>query len=103
MFTINKVVIKNKSHVENFIQGKDVYNSLFLMKLRDPMVPKVAYEITTKQFRPDLIAKDFYGSTEYMGVLMLQLSSYSGLEFYKKGKIIPLIEKSHIDNLLSLF
>ena len=104
MFTKTKEVIQGKNKLENFIPPNfDAYNSLFLYKLRDPSVPRVAYVINTDQQRPDLIAKDFYGSEDYMGIVMIQTSNFTGLDYYKKGRVIPLIEKAHIDNLLNMF
>lgn len=104
MFTKTKEVIKGKNNLENFIPTNyDTFNSLFLYKIKDQSIPRVLYVLETDQLRPDLIAKDFYGSASYLGIVLIQTSNYSGLDYYKKGKVIPLIEKKHIDDLLNLF
>ena len=84
--------------VVNYISGCDVYNSKLIEQLRDPSLPREQYEIKTFEYRPDLIAKDFYGSTDYEGLLMIQTGST--LTNFKKGTTITLIPKSNLDSLL---
>ena len=84
--------------VVNYISGCDVYNSKLIEQLRDPSLPREQYEIKTFEYRPDLIAQDFYGSTDYEGLLMIQTGST--LTNFKKGATLTLIPKSNIDSLL---
>jgi len=84
--------------VVNYISGNDVYNSKLIEQLRDPGLPKEEYEIKTFEYRPDLIAKEVYGSTDYEGLLMIQTGST--LTNFKKGVTLNLIPKSNLDSLL---
>jgi hypothetical protein len=84
--------------VVNYISGHDVYNSKLIEQLRDPSLPREQYEIKTFEYRPDLIAKDFYGSTDYEGILMVQTGST--LTNFRKGVTLTLIPKSNLDSLL---
>ena len=84
--------------VVNYISGCDVYNSKLIEQLRDPSLPKEQYEIKTFEYRPDLIAKEVYGSTDYEGLLMIQTGST--LTNFKKGVTLNLIPKSNLDSLL---
>ena len=89
----------NTTELGNYISGSDVYNSTILYKLSDPEIEKVPYEIKTYAFRPDLIAIDFYGSSDYLPYVLL--SSGIGLEQYRKGTIIKLIPKEIINNIIN--
>lgn len=82
----------------NYIEGYDVYNSLLVNKLRDSQEEKIAYQIKTKDYRPDLIAKELYGDTKWMGLLMMTCGI--GLEGYKKGTIILVYPKSSLEKIL---
>ena len=84
--------------VVNYISGCDVYNSKLIEQLRDPSLPKEEYEIKTFEYRPDLIAKEVYGSTDDEGLLMIQ--TCSTLTNFKKGVTLNLIPKSNLDSLL---
>ena len=84
--------------VVNYISGYDVYNSKLIEQLRDPSLPREQYEIKTFEYRPDLIAKEVYGSTDYEGLLMIQTGST--LTNFKKGVTLMLIPKSNLDSLL---
>lgn len=84
--------------VVNYISGCDVYNSKLIEQLRDPSLSREQYEIKTFEYRPDLIAQDFYGSTVYEGLLMIQTGST--LTNFKKGTTLTLIPKSNLDSLL---
>lgn len=99
MFTKESKIISNKQNLSNYISGYDVYNSSILIYLNDPSIERDYYEITTYTFRPDLIAKDYYGSTDYEGLVILMASR--GLQDYTKGSIIQLIPKNVLDNILS--
>ena len=99
MYSKSGNIISNKENLANYIDGYDLYNSTLLVILNDPSIQRVPYEITAYEYRPDLLARDFYGSTSYMGLLILQASR--GLETYKRGSILNLIPKNVLDNILS--
>lgn len=99
MFTKSSKIISDRQNLTNYIEGFDVYNSSLLIKLNDPNIERVDYEITVYEYRPDLIAEDFYGSSSYMGLLILMSSR--GLETYTSGSILKLIPKETLDNILS--
>lgn len=82
----------------NYIEGFDVYNARLMDGIRDAYNDRVTYEIRTFEYRPDLIAKDIYGSTKYTGLFML--SCGVGLEGLYKGAIIQVIPKEVLDNLV---
>lgn len=98
MYTKDSKILENKQNLSNYISGIDVYNALILNKLSEPGIQKEDYEITTHVFRPDLIAKDYYGSEDYSGFVMIQAAR--GLETYTKGSILRLIPKSQLDIIL---
>ena len=58
--------------LSNYIEGNDIYNSSFLSIISNPAYPKITYVISEYEFRPDLIAREVYGSTSYEGLLMIQ-------------------------------
>lgn len=98
MYKRNNKVSSNMEELTNYFDGNDVYNSLLLVKLQDPGLPRDLYEIKTYEYRPDLIAKDYYGSTSYEGILMLQAGIT--LTNLVKGTVLRLIPKENIDYLL---
>lgn len=98
MYHKNKRIIVSKQELTNYVEGYDIFNSLLLNLLADPDTEKDEYEITVYEYRPDLIAKDIYGSDSYLGILMMQ--ARMTLPEFQKGKIIRYIPKSIIDNLL---
>lgn len=99
MFTKKSRIITSTTGLDNYIEGYDIYNARLLVLLSDPGVEREEYEITTLQYRPDLIAKAFYGSDAYEGLLMIQAAR--GLEDYKKGAILRLIPKDVLDGIIS--
>lgn len=99
MFSKKSKIISDKQNLVNYIDGIDVYNSELLIKLNDPGIERESYEITVYEYRPDLIAEDFYGSTSYTGLVVLMSSR--GLETYTKGSVLKLIPKVKLDNILS--
>lgn len=99
MYEKSSKIISNKQNLSNYISGYDIYNSSLLVKLSDPSIIKENYEITTYTFRPDLIARDYYGSSSYAGFVVLMAAR--GLEGYTKGSVIQLIPKTTLDNILS--
>lgn len=98
MYTKESRLIGRRENLSNYMEGNDVYNSLFLHLLASPDLNKVPYQITVYEYRPDLIAQDFYGSVDYLGILMAQLGI--GLDSLTKGTILYLIPKDTIETLL---
>ena len=98
MYTRANKVSSGIEDVVNYINGTDVYNSALIEKLKDPSLPREEYEITTFEYRPDLIAKEIYGSSTYEGLLMIQTGST--LTNFKKGITLMLIPKTSLDSLL---
>jgi hypothetical protein len=98
MYNRKNTVSSGLENVTNYISGCDVYNSKLIELLKDPGLEREEYEIKTFEYRPDLIAQDFYGSTDYEGLLMIQTGTT--LVNYKKGETLMLISKSNLDSLL---
>lgn len=98
MYTRNNKVSSSIDDIVNYIEGYDVYNSKLIEVLRDPSLPREDYEIKTYEYRPDLIAKDFYGSEDYEGLIMIQ-TGYT-LTNFTIGTTLSLIPKTSIDSLL---
>lgn len=95
MFKKEKRIIGTKQNLNNYVEGYDVYNSYFLHVITDPTITKTPYEITVYEYRPDLIAEEFYGSKDYLGILLVQTGL--SLEQYTRGTILELIPKYTID------
>lgn len=99
MFKKDKTKLTNTfKNLGTYIEGNDVYNSILMMKIRDAYNERETYEIRTFEYRPDLLAKDIYGSEDYAGLLMLTCGV--GLEGLYKGARISIIPKETIDEIL---
>ena len=98
MYTRHNKIFSDLEDIVNYIDGSDVYNSKLIELLRDPGLPRKEYEIKTFEYRPDLIAKDVYGSTSYESLLMIQTGTT--LTNFKKGTTLMLITKESLDTLL---
>lgn len=98
MFKKESKIINTKQNLGNYISGHDVYNSELLVRLADPSIQREYYEITTYEYRPDLIAKDYYGSASYEGFVVLLAGI--GLENYRLGAVLSLIPKTTLDRIL---
>lgn len=98
MYTRNNKVSSSIDDIVNYIEGYDVYNSKLIEVLRDPSLPREDYEIKTYEYRPDLIAKDFYGSEDYESLIMIQ-TGYT-LTNFTLGTTLNLIPKTSLDSLL---
>lgn len=99
MYKKESRIISNVSEFSNYLKGSDVYNSKLLYRLSDPEIDRVSYEITTYEYRPDLIAIDFYGSIDYLPYVIL--NSGIGLEQFTKGTVIKLIPKETILGIIN--
>lgn len=91
--------ISSYGKLPSHIYEADIYNSLLLYKLYNPDITRELYEISVYEYRPDLIAKDYYGSEDYLDFIILQAKV--GLEGLRKGTILHLIPKSILDNLIN--
>lgn len=98
MYTRAKIVSSALEDIVNYVEGEDVYNSKLIELLRDPGLEREEYEITTFEYRPDLIAKEVYGSAGYESLIMIQTGTT--LTNYKKGETLMLIPKASLDSLL---
>lgn len=85
--------------LSNYIEGNDVYNSSFLSIISNSTFPKITYVITEYEYRPDLIAREIYGSTSYEGLLMIQTGLV--LSDYTKGRKLEIFSKSTLDTILN--
>ena len=99
MFKKANRIISNKVDLANYIEDIDVYNSALLTKLNDPTLSRSIYEITVYEYRPDLIAQDFYGSDDYTALVLVQ--NGVSLEAYTKGNTLTLIDPAALNNILS--
>ena len=98
MYTKTNKVNSSLEDLTNYIDGSDVYNSKLVELLNDPSLPRDEYEIKTYEYRPDLIAREVYGSTGYEGLLMLQAGAT--LTNFRKGVTLMLIPKTNLDSLI---
>lgn len=98
MYKRSPLLSSGKEDLSNYIEGYDIYNSLLVNILSDTTLPREIYEITVFQYRPDLIARDYYGTTDYTGLLILQCGS---MDNYVRGNKLRLIPKPILDGILS--
>lgn len=97
MYKRESKIITTAGIISPYIDGIDVYNSELLYLLTDPSLERVTYEITVHEFRPDLIAEEFYGSANYLPYVLL--STGLSLPQFKKGVVLSLIKKEIIISL----
>jgi hypothetical protein len=98
MYRRDKTVSSSFEEIVNYVEGTDIYNSLLLELIKDPSLPRETYEVKTYEYRPDLIAREVYGSTGYEGLLMLQAGAT--LTNFQKGVTLMLIPKTNLDSLI---
>lgn len=84
--------------LSNYIEGNDVYNSSFLSIISNSAYPRITYVITEYEYRPDLIAREIYGSSTYEGLLMIQTGLV--LEDYTRGRKLEILSKATLDSIL---
>lgn len=99
MYRKKSKIVNTSENLGNYIEGFDVYNSLFLYKLSDQSLTREDYVITVYEYRPDLIARDYYGSTSYMGIVLAQTKLTT--EQFKKGTVLKLLPKSTIEGIIN--
>ena len=80
-----------------YIENHDVYNSKLLFLLSQPGLEKESYTIK-EPYRTDLIAQDYYGSTDYEDYIILQTKL--PISELKEGLVIDLLTKDQIDKIL---
>ena len=97
MYTRPPRIYDNLTGLQNYIEGTDVYNSKLLFLLSQPGLETKSYEIK-EPYRTDLIAQDFYGSTDYADYVLLQTKL--PISELKPGLIIDLITKRQLDSIL---
>lgn len=98
MYKSNSKITSGIEELSNYLEEYDIYNSKLLSLINDPGNYKEPYEIKVFKFRPDLIAEDFYGSTRYSAMVMLQ--SGLGLSELVPGNTLWLMPKETLDGLL---
>lgn len=99
MYKKKQKIQSSITNLSNYISGFDVYDSYLFQKLSDPSLNRESYLITVNEYRPDLIAKDFYGDSGYMGFLLLQTKA--GILNLKRGTTLSLLPKNTIDRIIS--
>jgi len=83
--------------LENGIQGADIFDSALLYNLTlDRELDRIDYVVKSNWYRPDLIAKEFYGDARYEAFIILQAGSIQNI---RPGAIIKLIRKENLDIL----
>lgn len=87
-----------RADLSNYVEGYDLYNSEITMKLRDLYPYRKTYKIKTKEYRPDLIAEELYGSTNFTGLLIMM--NGSGLEAFGHGAVIEYIPGDYLSGII---
>ena len=98
MYKSNKSVTSGIWNLTNYIDGSDIYNAYIIQELQRPDLSREMYEIKNYKYRPDLVAKDYYGSENYTGLVLLQTGLT--LSNFKRGVILSLITKDDLDRIL---
>lgn len=98
MYTKKDNVNSNDIELCNYVEGYDIHNSLLIKKLFEPGVIKESFKITTGVYRPDIIARQYYGSEEYTWCVVLQVGY---LKNFVNGNIIELIPKIILDSIIN--
>jgi hypothetical protein len=79
------------------MEGADIFDSALLYNLSlNPYLTKESYVVTENWYRPDLIAKDFYGDTRYESFVILQAGSIRNI---KPGVTLKLVTRKDIEKL----
>jgi len=98
MYRKRGTTLVSKEDLGNYIEEFDVYNSLLLLRMSDTSLPREIYQIKTYEYRPDLIAQDYYGSESYLTYILLQ--GGLSIEGYRKGTVLKLIPKDTLDLII---
>lgn len=98
MYSRSNKIISSEVDLSNYIEGYDLFNSVLIDQLSDTSLEKETYVITTKEYRPDLIAEEVYGNSSYTGLLMLVAGL--PLEGYQRGTSFQYLPKSTLDIII---
>lgn len=96
-----KITGPDSTDLSNYIEEFDVYNSELLSKINnlDPD-DRETYIISKYPYRPDLICREYYGSSSYYGIFLITCGkSLSEMALGTKLRLIP---KSTVDRLIGL-
>lgn len=99
MYIKDKKTNISGNELANYIEGFDVYNSKLVELLNSSNIRYEYYQITTNEYRPDLISADIYGSSKYVGILYF-VNGIS-IESYIKGNVIRYIPLGVLSSLIS--
>lgn len=97
MYTRPPRIYTTLTDLNFYIENHDVYNSKLLFLLSQPGLEKESYTIK-EPYRTDLIAQDYYGSTDYEDYVILQTKL--PISELKEGLVIDLLTKDQIDKIL---
>lgn len=97
MYTRPPRIYTTLTDLNFYIENHDVYNSKLLFLLSQPGLEKESYTIK-EPYRTDLIAQDYYGSTDYEDYIILQTKL--PISELKEGLVIDLLTKDQIDKIL---
>lgn len=76
--------------LEGYIEGHDVYNSWPLYNLtHNPNLTRENYTVGSNWYRPDLIAKEYYGDVRYESYVILQAGSIQNIV---PGAVLSLVK-----------
>jgi hypothetical protein len=98
MYKKSNSIKSSNQDFSNYIEGYDVYNARILDLLKNYEDDKEDFIITTKDYRPDLIAEKLYGSTNYTAFLMITCSL--NLSDYKKGTVLRVLPKKILEKII---
>ena len=98
MYSRSNKIISSEVDLSNYVEGYDLFNSVLIDQLSDTSLEKETYVVTTKEYRPDLIAEEIYGSSSYTGLLMLVAGL--PLEGYRRGNSFQYIPKTTLDLII---
>lgn len=99
MYKKSSFILSNPQNLANYVEGYDVYNARFLDLIKDYESEKVDYTITTKNYRPDLIAQELYGDTKYTAFLMVTCAL--SLTDYVKGNVLKVLPKKVFEKIIA--
>lgn len=97
MYTRQPRIYTNLTDLSFYIENHDVYNSKLLFLLSQPGLETEPY-IIKEPYRTDLIAQDYYGSSDYEDYVILQTKL--PISELKEGLVINLLTKKQLDRIL---
>ena len=100
MYKKSRHVFTDKLDLSNYIEEFDTYNSEILSIISQSEIEREEYKIRKYEYRPDLISRDFYGDSKYLGLFLLTCGA--NFDDFKLGNTLYLIPRSTIDRIISL-